>query len=286
MGCYIRPTSLADALDALAPGNSASGPLAILAGGTDYYPSRAGAALDDDILDITAIDELRGIEAREDHFRIGALVTWTDLIEAELPPYFDGLRAAARGVGGRQIQNAGTLCGNLCNAAPAADGVPPLLALEAEVEMAGAGGVTTCPLDGFLTGEGTTALGRERMVTAIRVPRRGPRAAARFTKLGTRRYLVISIVMVAALIEWDEDEALTLARVAVGACAPVAARLPALEGRLVGRALDGMLGAAVEAGDLAALAAGADVRTDAAYRLDAAATLLRRTLGELGGRGR
>ena len=123
---YLRPTALDDALAALS-----SRRLTVLAGGTDFYPARVGAPLDDNVLDITALAALRGIEERDDHWRIPALATWTDLVHADLPPWFDGLKLAAREIGGRQVQNAGTLCGNLCNASPAADGVPVLLSLDA-----------------------------------------------------------------------------------------------------------------------------------------------------------
>ena len=128
---YLRPTALDHALAALS-----SRRLTVLAGGTDFYPARVGAPLDDDVLDITALATLRAIEERDDHWRIPALATWTDIVRADLPPWFDGLKLAAREIGGRQVQNAGTLCGNLCNASPAADGVPVLLSLDAEVELA------------------------------------------------------------------------------------------------------------------------------------------------------
>ena len=109
----------------------------MLAGGTDFYPARVGRAIDEDVLDIGGIDVLRGITAGPAGWRLGATTTWSELLEADLPPLFDGLKQAAREVGGRQIQNAGTFAGNLCNASPAADGVPALLALDAEVELAG-----------------------------------------------------------------------------------------------------------------------------------------------------
>ena len=93
-----------------------------------------------------------------------------ELIEADLPPLFDGLKQAAREVGGRQIQNAGTIAGNLCNASPAADGVPPLLALDAEVELAGRAGTRRLPLGEFITGNRRTALAPGELVVAIHVP--------------------------------------------------------------------------------------------------------------------
>src|ERR1700704_3379693 len=134
MGEYLRPDGLSEALAALRR------PLVVLAGGTDFYPARVGRAIDEDVLDITAIASLRGISAGAEGWRLGATTTWSELLDADLPPLFDGLKQAAREVGGRQIQNAGTLAGNLCNASPAADGVPCLLALDADIEIAGPAG--------------------------------------------------------------------------------------------------------------------------------------------------
>lgn len=275
---YLRPTTLDDALAALG-----SRRLTVLAGGTDFYPARVGAPLDDDVLDITAVCGLRAIEERDDHWRIPALATWTDLVNAPLPPWFDGLKLAASEIGGRQVQNAGTLCGNLCNASPAADGVPVLLSLDAEVELASCERQETMPLAAFLRGNRSTALAPDQLMVAIRVPKpRAERAGAHFLKLGARRYLVISIVMVAAAIEADSQGRVARAAVAVGACSPVARRLPPLEAALAGRPCDGTLGAAVTADHMAPLAPLDDARGSAAYRLDAARTLTARTLAELG----
>ncbi len=278
MGSYLRPTDLGDALRAL----GAPGPRAILAGGTDFYPARVGRTIDEDILDITALP-LRGIEEHADHWRIGALATWSELIAAPLPPCFDALKAAAREVGGAQIQNAGTIAGNLCNASPAADGVPPLLAMDAAVELASAGGERRVPLAEFVTGNRRTARRADELVTAIRVPKPAPGTESAFLKLGARRYLVISIVMVAATIEPDERNQIARARIAVGACAAAAQRLRALESALNGLPIDSRLATVVCNEHLAqALAPIDDVRGSAAYRNDAALTLVRRALAELG----
>src|SRR5260370_21424566 len=128
---YLRPTALDEALAALA-----ERPRVVLAGGTDHFPARAVSTPDEDILDVTALPGLRRIAAHDDHWWLPCLATWTDVIEAGLPPQFDGLVQAARQVGGVQVQNVGTLVGNLCNASPAADGTPCLLALGAWVELA------------------------------------------------------------------------------------------------------------------------------------------------------
>ena len=275
---YLRPTALEDALAALGRRR-----LTVLAGGTDFYPARVGAALDDAVLDIGALPALRAIEERGDHWRIPALATWSDIVNAPLPPWFEGLKLAAREIGGRQVQNAGTLCGNLCNASPAADGVPVLLALDAEVELASAGGRETMPLAAFVRGNRETALAPDQLMLAVRVPRpRAARARGHFLKLGARRYLVISIVMVAAALEADAEGRVARARVAVGACSPVARRLPALEEALLGRPCGEALGEAVTAAHMDALSPLDDARGSAAYRLDAARTLAARTLAELG----
>jgi CO/xanthine dehydrogenase FAD-binding subunit len=271
MGAYLRPHCLAEALTALAR------PHVVLAGGTDFYPARVGRAIGEDVLDIGGIAILRGISADRAGWRLGATTTWSELIEADLPPLFDGLKQAAREVGGRQIQNAGTLAGNLCNASPAADGVPCLLALDAEIEIAGPAGSRRLPLRQFITGVRRTALAPGELVVAIHVPRPGHEARSAFLKLGTRRYLVISIAMAAATVE-IADGRVASARIAVGACSPVAERLPGLEAALEGAPIDSRLAERVEAAHLAPLSPIDDVRGSAAYRSDAVVTVLRRLL--------
>jgi CO/xanthine dehydrogenase FAD-binding subunit len=255
-------------------------PHVVLAGGTDFYPARVGRAIDEDVLDIGGIAVLRGISADASGWRLGATTTWSELLEADLPPLFDGLKQAAREVGGRQIQNAGTLAGNLCNASPAADGVPCLLALDAEIEVAGPAGRRLLPLRQFITGVRRTALAQAELVVAIHVPKPDREARSAFLKLGTRRYLVISIAMAAATIE-IADGRVASARLAVGACSPVAERLPALEAALAGAPLDTRLADRVEPAHLAPLSPIDDVRGSAAYRSDAVVTVLRRLLQDL-----
>ena len=272
MGAYHRPSRLEDALTALAR------PYVVLAGGTDFYPARVGRAIDEDVLDIGGIAVLRGISADAAGWRLGATTTWSELMETDLPPLFDGLKQAAREVGGRQIQNAGTLAGNLCNASPAADGVPCLLALDAEIELAGPAGRRVLPLRQFITGVRRTALAPAELVVAIHVPKPGHEARSAFLKLGTRRYLVISIAMAAATLE-IADGRVASARIAVGACSPVAERLPGLEAALAGAPLDARLAERVEVAQLAPLSPIDDVRGSAAYRSDAVVTVLRRLLG-------
>jgi CO/xanthine dehydrogenase FAD-binding subunit len=155
--------------------------------------------------------------------------------------------------------------------------VPCLLALDADIEIAGPAGRRRLPLRQFITGVRRTALAPGELVVAIHVPRPGHEARSAFLKLGTRRYLVISIAMAAATLE-IADGRVAAARIAVGACSPVAERLPTLEAALTGAPLDGRLADRVEASHLAPLSPIDDVRGSAAYRSDAVVTVLRRLL--------
>jgi CO/xanthine dehydrogenase FAD-binding subunit len=179
-------------------------------------------------------------------------------------------------VGGRQIQNTGTLAGNLCNASPAADGTPNLIALDASVELASPRGRRNLPVAEFITGNRKTARAANEIVTALLIPKRKGDARSTFVKLGARKYLVISIAMVAAVIEADRD-IVTRAAIAVGSCSLIAQRLPELERALAGVALD-RLADIVTPEHLHALAPITDVRATKEYRQDAAVELVRRGL--------
>ena len=275
---YLRPSTLHDALTALAARR-----LTVLAGGTDFYPARVGQPVQTDILDITRVAQLRGIRDEGNLMRIGAAVTWSELIAAPLPPQinaqFDGLRAAARAIGGVQIQNAGTVAGNLCNASPAADGVPPLLALGARVELASVRGVREVALSDFVLGNRRTACQPHELVSAVLVPKWRAGTRSVFLKLGHRKYLVISVVMVSVVMALDETGRVAMCGIAVGACSAVAQRLTALEARLTGvRARDAARLATAD--DLRGLTPIDDVRGSAAYRLDAVLTLVRQAIAQ------
>ncbi len=277
---FARPATFEEAFDRLNAGAR------VFAGGTDLMPVAGEAGLAGDFVDVSRLVDLRGVTRVGGEFRFGGATTWSEIVKAELPPAFDALKAAAREIGAIQIQNRGTLAGNLCNASPAADGVPPLLALDAEVELASRSGRRRLPLARFLAGPRRTALASGEILSAVICP--APRAGTRsvFLKLGARRYLVISIAMVAVMLE-IEDGVATAARVAVGACSPVAVRLPAAEQRLAGQPARAGLGARLRPEDFGELAPLDDVRASADYRRHAALTLTRRAveLGLAGGSG-
>ncbi len=272
MAAYFRPARIEEALRHLA-----RDPLTILAGGTDYYAARVGRPLVEGILDVTAVEGLRDITEHAHHWRIGAGATWTDVLEAHWPPVMDGLKLAAREIGGLQVQNSGTLAGNLCNASPAADGVPALLALDARVELASTKGLRVLPLGEFILGPRRTARRADELLSAILVPKPAHEACSHFLKLGAREYLVISIAMASVVIEHAAG-VVREARIAVGACSPVAQRLTALEDALRGQPMDAGLPERVRPEHLATLTPIDDVRASAGYRLDAALTVVRRTL--------
>lgn len=275
---YARPRALDEALALRESGAQ------VIAGGTDFYPVRVGRPLYDRdvacILDLTALSDLRGIDDDGRRCRIGALTSWTDIAEAALPAQFFCLQAAAREVGGRQIQNRGTIGGNLCNASPAADGVPALLALGAEVELLSRRGKRALALSDFILGPRKTALQANEIVAAILVPKPKGAAHSSFVKLGARKYLVISIVMAAGYLDIVGSR-IAEARIAVGACSPVAQRLPALEAALKGEVAISNLARLAKPEHLAPLRPIDDVRASAEYREEAALTVVRRLLSEL-----
>ncbi len=279
MESYHTPASLRDACAILSQGDAT-----VAAGCTDLFPATERKSLQGPVIDIAGLDDLRGITRDNDGWRIGAAATWTEIRRADLPPAFDMLKEAAREVGSVQIQNAGTIGGNLCNASPAADGVPCLLALDASVTLVSTQGERRLPLADFLTGPRQTALQPGEILVDIRVPVGSAEGRSRFLKLGARRYLVISIAMVAARLVTDGGR-IASAAVSVGACSAVAVRLQALETVLIGQPLT--KAPDVVTSDLVAEALSPidDIRADAGYRSEAATELVRRTLRDLAERG-
>lgn len=270
---FLQPRTLQEAVALLA----AHGGM-LVAGGTDVFPAQVERPPPATVIDLSHVADLKGIRIAGDHIRIAGGVTWSELIATDLPLAFDGLKAAAREVGSVQIQNRGTVAGNLCNASPAADGVPPLLALDAAVELTSAGGTRRLDLADFILGNRRTALRPGEILSAVLVPGAWSDAGSAFLKLGARRYLVISIVMVAATIARSPGGAVRAARVAVGSASAVARRLTELEDRLVGASAATRLSTRIAADDLAALTPIDDVRGSAAYRIEAAQELVGRAI--------
>lgn len=270
---YERPDNLDEALMLLE-----QSPRQVLAGGTDVYAALGDHKSLAHVLDVTAIPDLAGIEDEGDHWRIGASSTWSDVLAANLPKSFDCLKLAAREVGGVQIQNAGTIAGNLCNASPAADGVPPLMALNASVELSSANGRRVVNLRDFITGPRQTVLAATELMSAVLVPKSGERSVSSFLKLGSRKYLVISIAMVAVVLEPGSDDSIENISISVGSCSAVACRLRDLEAELQGCRLRQMSRLPHASKFFAPLSPIDDIRSSGQYRLEATAELVRRAI--------
>jgi CO/xanthine dehydrogenase FAD-binding subunit len=270
---FFRPTTLEEAVRVLAVNGGQ-----ILSGGTDFFPALGERTVAGPVVDISGLTAIKGITIDPAFVRIGALTTWSQVIAAPLPRCFNALKSAAREIGGIQIQNRGTIAGNLCNASPAADSVPPLLALDAEIELMSAGGKRQVLLADFIVGNRKTLRRPDEILTQAIVPRRLDDAPSAFLKLGARRYLVISIAMVAAVVKSNASGSVAEARVAVGSCSVTAQRLFTLERALVGAPARMGLGALASPEHLKSLSPIDDVRATATYRNDAALTLVQRAL--------
>jgi CO/xanthine dehydrogenase FAD-binding subunit len=278
-----RPRRLAEALAILAE----SEPPKPLAGGTDLFVVlNDGNSPAQRYLDLTLVDELRGIESESGELRIGARTTYTDLrrspVIAKRAPVLTEMAAT---VGAAAIQNRGTLGGSLGNASPASDPAPVLLALDAQVELArlvgGRPERRSLPCSSFFLGYRKTAAEPAELITAITIPAAaldGWRYAYR--KVGTRRAQAISKVVAAA--GWDPRS--NRARIACGSVAPITLRAVHAETALAGAALAAArAGAAARALVEADLSPIDDLRSTAHYRSLVAGRILESMLGELGG---
>jgi carbon-monoxide dehydrogenase medium subunit len=252
-----------------------------LAGGTDLIVQMSKRrAAPEHLIDLGSLNELCGIEEEADAFVLGALATHKAI---ERHPAFQGallaLPEAARVVGGHQIRNRGTVGGNIVNASPAADVVVPLLALDAEVTLAGSEGTRAGKLEDFLLGPGQTARKTDELLTSVRFAKLPAASATSFLKAGRRRAMEISVVCVATRLMLDaRDGVCRDVRVALGAVDAKTVRARAAEQMLEGRAPQPDFFR--EAGRVAAKSCApiSDVRASADYRRRLAAVLVARAL--------
>ncbi|HEY7545342.1 MAG TPA: xanthine dehydrogenase family protein subunit M, partial [Blastocatellia bacterium] len=210
----------------------------VIAGGTDLMVLMNARQLDaEEFLDIWRVDELRGIADEGDSLRIGALATYTELIRSPLVQLCaPALVAASRTIGAIQIQNRGTLGGNIVNASPAGDSLPVLAAYDAEIEIGSRRGSRRVPFNQFYTAYRRTVLEADELVVSVRLPKLKNDERDFFCKVGTRRAQAISKVVMAvkAKIENDMIESI---RVGVGSVAPTVVRAYKTESLLAGRAV-------------------------------------------------
>jgi xanthine dehydrogenase small subunit len=255
----LEPRSLPDALKMLRD----EGPLVPLAGCTDLYVSlNFGTLTPTRFLNLWKLDALRGIEARGAGLRIGALATYSDIITSRpIRSRLPMLAAAAREIGGVQIQNRGTIGGNVANGSPAGDTLPVLLAADAVVILRSAAGSRRVPMTSFYTGYRQTAARPDELIVGFEIPKVAGRQW--FRKVGTRAAQAIAKIVVAGV--WD-----TQPRFAMGSVAPTALRLTKTEAALAdGGPLDEAQ--AVLQQEIAPID---DVRSTAEYRRNVAANLL------------
>jgi len=212
---YAKPISLDEALTLLGDAS-----WRMLAGGTDFYPAQGARPLTDNILDLNGLDALRGIAETATHIVIGARTTWSELLRHPLPPAFNALKQAAREVGSVQIQNIASIAGNLCNASPAADSVPALVAAGARASIVGPGGRRTIAVEAVPTAPGKTSLAKGEIIDAILLDRRPARSADAYLRFIPRTEMDIAVVSAGVSLTIDEAGTVTSARVALGAVAP------------------------------------------------------------------
>jgi CO/xanthine dehydrogenase FAD-binding subunit len=277
------PTRLSDAYELLADGGGA--PWRPLAGGTDLMVQMTGEIGEPParIIDVWDLDELRGIEVAGGVLSIGALTTYTELRRSrEVAEVVPALAAAAATIGAAQIQNRGTIGGNVINASPAGDTLPVLLAVGAEMVLGSARGERVVAADDFWPSYRTTARLDDELLIRIRIPAVADRHV-RFRKVGTRRAQAISKVVMALAWRSSDDAPWADVRLALGSVAATTVRTRAAEAAMQGRRPDRETADAATAALVDEIVPIDDVRSTADYRRAVAARVLHRLVRDAGG---
>jgi len=282
---YLAPTALVQALAAL----GGAGGAVILAGGTDLMPQENAGKVSDarTLLNIKRVEGLDGIAVDGGALVLGPLVTIAQLQRHPLVKQHAAMLAdSADHFASQQIRNSATLGGNICNASPAGDTLPVLLALDAELELAsltrdGAIARRRVVIDGFFTGPGRTRRGANELLTAVRLPLPPTGQVSTFYKAGTRPALDISTIAIAFAATRDGAGRLQAVRLALGAVAPTPIRARQAEALLEGQVITAAL--AEQAAQAAAAEATPidDVRASAWYRRELLHNLTRRILSDV-----
>ncbi len=252
----------------------------IIAGGTDMLPQIRNTKQSPSLLiDISHIPDLRYIQENKEEVLIGALTTWSELLESPLiQKTAPALTQAAAMVGAPMTRNRGTLGGNLGNASPAADSLPPLLTLDAMVHLTSQNGQRQVPLHEFLAGPGKTTLKADECIRQISYKKVNPPFGSVFMKLGARQGMTISIASVSVLLTLDINGKIALARIALGAVSPTAVRCPDAETFLLGKEPSTALWQEAAFQTRKAITPIDDVRGTREYRYHVASILTRRAL--------
>lgn len=270
---YLRPSSLADALEARAKHPD----YMLLAGGTDLLVAAHHKAEPVGIIDVFGLEPLVGIAHADDGaITIGAATTYTDIladegIRRELPM----MVAAVREIGALQIQSRGTIGGNIGTSSPVGDSLPVLLALDATVQLASSAGERTVAYADYCTGYRQTVLAADELIVSVTIPARAQRTVQYWRKVGPRRAQSISKVMVAA-VGRVENGKVVHARISPGAVAAHPIRALATEAAITGGAPGPELADAAKAALAGEITPIDDVRSTAEYRLEVAQNLVAR----------
>ena len=272
---YIAPSTVEEAVRILA---DASGIAKVLSGGTDLLVQlRSGRSKPDLIVDIKKIPELSGIRERDGAFVIGAATPGAVIGECEaLQRSWPGVVEAANLIGSTQVQGRASLAGNLCNASPAADSVPALIAARVTCVVAGANGRREVPVESIPTGPGRTSLKADEFIVEFHLSKRPPRSADAYLRFIPRTEMDIAVVGVGVSVTRDPGGVCTDARVVLGAVAPTAILVPEAAAALIGRKLDATALAGLEQAARRACKPIDDKRGTIEYRTKVAGVMARR----------
>jgi CO/xanthine dehydrogenase FAD-binding subunit len=275
MLAYTAPTSVEEAVRALA---GASGTAKVLSGGTDLLVQlRSGRLKADLIVDTKKIPGISGIREEGGGFVIGAATSGAAIGEHEaLGEAWPGVVESANLIGSTQIQGRATLAGNLCNASPAADSVPALIAAGAICVVAGSNGRREVPVESIATGPGRTSLKPDEFIVEFRLPKRPPRSSDAYLRFIPRTEMDIAVVGAGVNLTLDPAGVVTDARLVLGAVAPTAVIVREAATALNGRKLDETALAALDKAARAACKPIDDKRGTIAYRIKVAGVLARR----------
>lgn len=254
----------------------------VIAGGTDVIPQMGdGRFVADNLIDISYLEDMRFIRKEADTLTIGALTTYSSIIQSDLLQTSAPLLVeAAATVGAVQTQNKGTLGGNIGNASPAGDLLPPLLSLDSEITLISQGNQRQIQLSDFLQGPGKTALSQDEIIHSISFKELPPQSRSTFIKLGNRRGMAISVVNTAVILRLNNEGIVEDVRISLGSVAPTPIRCNQAEAILLGFKPSPSLleeAAVVAANQSSPIS---DVRASADYRQHAARVLVQRALNK------
>ncbi len=271
---YAAPTSVADATQALHGSSNAK----ILAGGTDLLVQiKLGLREPALVVDIKRIPELMDYTLSASGLRLGAAVSGARVTaDLELTALYPGFIEALGLIGSRQVQGRCSAGGNLCNASPAADSVPAMIANRAVCNIVGPGGARAVAVEAFNLGPGKNCLAPGEILVSIELPRPAPRSSDAYLRFIPRTEMDIAVAGAAVALTLDAAGTCTAARVAIGAVAPTALLVPAAAAALIGSRLEEAALSQAAAAASAAASPISDKRGTAEFRKKVVGVLVRR----------